>query len=536
MTERLSRHEKRLLMRYRLLLARFHSAPVQIQLSELAEIMHCTQRYARTQLGDMQQAGWLSWSPGVGRGACGVLRCLVDAAALQALLDGDYATLMEETPVSVPPQLNINTEGEHFIVPFYRPVLKITPSLYTVWPERHLIRMVHSGLMRHVHGREEPVPCLARAADVSPDGLIWTFHLRRGLFWHSGEPFDPAQLLPVLKRRMGGSTLPHVTGMELCDHTLRLKLSAPDVLLPHRLAHPANAFAHPEQGINGLGPFRISLQTLSLIELKRSPFWYGERPESAKISFKTHPCENPDWSKITLESAHQTQPDIPARCITGESGFTFLMFNNTRTTLEPEQRAVVRRILLGLMPEMIKRLSSVSALPDWLCCREQDVEPSLLPPELNVVYCRMPETKVLIDQLRKSLLWRGCRLNATPRIASHWLLPGENWSDFDFCVGFQPLGTNLAGGFEEHYRNSQVFRIFMGETWDARNKKLLTRAVGGSIKQHAWQVMRAFRVLMRNGIISPLYVQRWNLYVPGQARDIEVNDFGWPDFTRIWMP
>ncbi|ELQ6221715.1 SgrR family transcriptional regulator [Cronobacter turicensis] len=536
MTERLSNHEKQLLMRYRLLLTRFHSAPVQIKLSELAEIMHCTQRYARTQLRNMQQAGWLSWLPGVGRGASGILWCQVDAAALQALLDGDYVTLTQENSVVAPPQFSADTKGDHFIVPFYRPLMKITPSLYTIWPERHLIRMVHSGLMRHVPGRKEPVPSLARAADISPDGLMWTFHLRRGLFWHSGEPLDPAQLLPVLERRARGPELPHVMAVELFDHTLRLKLSAPDVLLLHRLAHPINAFAHPEEDTNGLGPFRVSMQSRSSLELQRSPFWYGERPEAAKISFKLHPCEKPDWSTVTLESGNHTQPDIPSRCITGESGFTFLMFNNTRNTLEPEQRAVVRRILQGLMPKIIDRLPSVSALPEWLCCQEHDAEPTLLPPELNVVYCRMPETTLMMEELRKSFLWRGCRLNVTPRLASHWLLPGEDWSGFDFCVGFQPLGENQAEMFEEHYRKSPMFKIFMGEAWDAHNKELLTRAAGKNIKQHEWRVMRAFRAMLRNDVITPLYIQRWNLYVPDQARDIEVNDFGWPDFTRIWMP
>lgn len=53
MTERHSTHLKRLSKRYRLLLERFHSAPVLIKLSEVAEIMYCTQRYARSLLRNM---------------------------------------------------------------------------------------------------------------------------------------------------------------------------------------------------------------------------------------------------------------------------------------------------------------------------------------------------------------------------------------------------------------------------------------------------------------------------------------------------
>nr|WP_276590459.1 ABC transporter substrate-binding protein [Enterobacter quasiroggenkampii] len=390
--------------------------------------------------------------------------------------------------------------------------------------------------MRYVPGREEPVPSLALATDISPDGMVWTFYLRRGLFWHSGEPFDPAQILPILKRRARGPGLPYVTAVELYDHTLCLKLSSPDVLLPHRLAHPFNALEHPENDTNGLGPFLISTHSRSFLELRRSPFWYGERPETAKISFELDLREKTNWSKITLESGRHKQPDIPARCISGESGFTFLMFNETRTTLETEQRAVVRRILQGLMPELINRLSSISTLPEWLCCQNEEANPTLLPPELNVVYCRMPETTHLMNQLRKSLLWRGCKLNVTPRIASYWLLPGEDWSEFDFCIGFQPLGTNQTCMFEEHYRNSPMFRNFMGQSRDIRNKKILTRAAGGNLKQHFRWVMRAFKSLLRNGVVTPLYIQRWSLNIPSQTRDIEINELGWPDFTRIWIP
>lgn len=536
MTDRLSLHEKRLLKRYRLLLAHFRVAPVQVRIGELADLMCCTPRYARTLLGDMQKAGWLNWAPAAGRGATGVLRCQVDACALQALLDGVYVVQTDTISAPLPPATVKEAEGDCYTLRFFRPLMKITPSLYTVWPERHLIRMVHVGLMRYEAGGEAPVPGLALAVDVSADRLTWTFHLRRGLVWHSGEAFAPEQLLPALRQRAGGPGLPHVSDVVLSGHTLRLTLSAPDILLPHRLAHPANAFAHPEEDTNGLGPFRTEMQSSTGLTLQRSPFWYAGRPQAARFSFEVIPTKRPDWSTITLESGRSVLPDTAVQTLDGDGGFAFLMFNYARAALTPQQRAVVRRIMQGVAAEIIRRMVSLAELPDGLCVDDCDAEPALLPRELSVVYCRMPETTALIEQLRKSLLWRGCRLNATPRMASHWLLPGEDWSDFDFCVGFQPLGMDQAGMYEEHYRNSPVFGTFLGEEWDLRNRKRLIRAVGGTREDYAARITGAFRTLLRKRIITPLYTQRWRLSVPAEARDVEVFELGWPDFSRIWMP
>jgi MarR-like DNA-binding transcriptional regulator SgrR of sgrS sRNA len=535
MTYRLHPHEMRLLTRYRRLLMRWRTAPVHVSMGEIAEVLYCTPRYARTLLWDMQKAGWLSWTARPGRGAGGVLRCLVDAAALQTLLDGEYAIQTESTEAPAPAIKEGARDGERFSLRFYRPLMKVTPSLYTIWPERHLIQMVHVGLMRFLPGSENPVPGLAHTTEVSPDGLTWTFYLRRGLFWHNGEPLIPEQLLPSLQRHVGGPGLPHVIQIKLSDYILQMILKTPDALLPHRLAHPAYALPHPENQTVGLGPYRIGKHTALALVLQRSAFWYGEQPQTAEVRFNVQQRPAPDWSVITLENARAYETVPHATTLTGEGGFTFLTFNKARGSMSQAQQVVVRRIFQSLLPGLIDKVPTIAELPEWLRVNEVEVEPAELPPELNIVYCLMPETTALVEQLKKSLQWRGCHLNITTRAASHWLLPAEEWASFDFCIGFQPLFKRQAGMLEEHYRHCPMFRTYWGEKCYGRGQSILTRAVKGNRQQHTRRIWRLFSYLLQTGLITPLYIQRWQLQVPGGTRGVEACELGWPDFTCLWM-
>ncbi len=48
---------------------------------------------------------------------------------------------------------------------------------------------VFAGLIEEDSVTTEVKPGLAKSWDVSEDGLIWTFHLRKGLKWSDGAPF-----------------------------------------------------------------------------------------------------------------------------------------------------------------------------------------------------------------------------------------------------------------------------------------------------------------------------------------------------------
>lgn len=55
-----------------------------------------------------------------------------------------------------------------------------------------VVTQMFNGLVRAIPGKTDIEPDLATSWAVSPDGLTWTFNLRRGVVFHDGTPWDAA--------------------------------------------------------------------------------------------------------------------------------------------------------------------------------------------------------------------------------------------------------------------------------------------------------------------------------------------------------
>ncbi len=88
----------------------------------------------------------------------------------------------------------------------------------------------------------KPQPQLARAWNISDDGLTYTFHLREGVSWHDGKPFvanDVRRSVQLLKQYhpRGSTTFANVTSVDTPDlHTAIIRLSKPAPYLIYALA------------------------------------------------------------------------------------------------------------------------------------------------------------------------------------------------------------------------------------------------------------------------------------------------------------
>ncbi len=151
---------------------------------------------------------------------------------------------------------------------------------------------IYQGLVRlDRHGAVQPQ--LAESWTVSPDGLTYTFALRRGVRFHDGEPFDAASAKFTLDRARGAaSTNPQkqffavVSAVEAPDPaTLVVRLSQRSANLLYWLGWPASVMLAPHSADSdrtdpvGTGPFKFSRWVKGdRVELVRDPaYWDSAR-------------------------------------------------------------------------------------------------------------------------------------------------------------------------------------------------------------------------------------------------------------------
>jgi oligopeptide transport system substrate-binding protein len=146
-----------------------------------------------------------------------------------------------------------------------------------------IIGDLFGGLVR-LDANLQVVPDLAESWELSPDGLTYTFHLRRNATFHNGRPFTAADVefswtraaSPETGSPTAGTYLTDIVGVRevlageatsisglrtLDDYTIQVTLDAPKPFFLHKLAYPTSWIVdyetvdHIDENPNGTGPF-----------------------------------------------------------------------------------------------------------------------------------------------------------------------------------------------------------------------------------------------------------------------------------------
>lgn len=187
---------------------------------------------------------------------------------------------------------------------------------------------IFSTLVETRRGTDEIIPGLATSWSVSPDGLAYTFELRRGVTWHTAEGFKPTREFNaddvlftfgrLLSRdsafaRAAPSVSPYVVSFgweklirtveKLGDHQLRITLAERDASFLSALSFAFTMIQSAELGAQllkagtpqriaqvpvGTGPFQFkSFRQDSVIRYVKHPTWWrkDERPRADQLVF-----------------------------------------------------------------------------------------------------------------------------------------------------------------------------------------------------------------------------------------------------------
>ncbi|WP_312127365.1 ABC transporter substrate-binding protein [Brevundimonas sp.] len=144
-------------------------------------------------------------------------------------------------------------------------------------------------------------PALAESWSASPDGLSWTFHLKRGVTFSDGVAFDAQTVRYALMRIVAeGSTnaqkalFAPIRAVDVVDaHTVTIRLSRPVANLPYLLAwgdasmvSPASVATNATAPV-GTGPYRLHRwQRGGELELVRREDYWGRAPRTDRVVFR----------------------------------------------------------------------------------------------------------------------------------------------------------------------------------------------------------------------------------------------------------
>ena len=78
----------------------------------------------------------------------------------------------------------------------------LDPHTSTVLSDQNLLLALFEGLTALDEQTSAPVPAAAERWEHSPDGLVWTFHLRAGLQWSDGDPLTAQDFIDSWRRAL----------------------------------------------------------------------------------------------------------------------------------------------------------------------------------------------------------------------------------------------------------------------------------------------------------------------------------------------
>lgn len=120
--------------------------------------------------------------------AVSVLFCTTASSAAEPKYGGDLVVAATQDPTSLDP---ITARGNASF---------------------QVIKQIYDGLTRYKTGTFEVEPALAESWEISPDGLIYTFHLKKNVTFHDGTPFNAEALFFNIDRILNKENPHHPKG------------------------------------------------------------------------------------------------------------------------------------------------------------------------------------------------------------------------------------------------------------------------------------------------------------------------------------
>lgn len=153
-------------------------------------------------------------------------------------------------------------------------------------------------------------PRLAERWSVNDTGMVWTFELRQNVFWHDGEnelsANDVKHTIDLIKS-LGEECFyyplveSYIDYAEVVDSkTILIKMKEQGISALYSLTFPIICANGQSGALNGTGPYKVSYNTETTVELIVNELWWRQTPYIQKVRFLAR--ENNDVALNSYEA------------------------------------------------------------------------------------------------------------------------------------------------------------------------------------------------------------------------------------------
>ncbi|BAS27568.1 ABC transporter substrate-binding protein [Limnochorda pilosa] len=248
------------------------------------------------------------------------------------------------------------------------------------FPGWWIIAHTHDGLLQLNPHTEALEPALATSWEISDDGLVYTFHLREGVTFTDGTPFNAEAVKFSFERalKLNGDPvflIGDIQKVEALDETTaRITLGHPDATFLGKLAFDAPAFivsptsytaetvdetekVTAVQGTIGTGPYRLAqYRPDEIAVLEAYEGYWGPKPPIQQVIVQYFPDASSlalamrsgsldvAWRSLNAEDLTAFRRDPRVQVIEGEGGLSlrYIVFD---VTFKPFDDARVRQAI-----------------------------------------------------------------------------------------------------------------------------------------------------------------------------------------------
>ncbi|KMJ57179.1 hypothetical protein AB685_17365 [Bacillus sp. LL01] len=492
--------------------------PIPTTIEKLSTALFCSKRYTKQIIKELKEQGWIEWEVKPGRGNRSILRLLLSLEDLE-LMKAQTLFREEKYKQSFEPLRKIsNGKREEFLhwmegqlgyvndtkedkdilrYPYYEAVKNLDPNGLLSRHDVHIADQIYDTLVSFKPMENVFEPRLAHAWEVDESGLVWTFYLRKGVYFHHGRKLDAEDVVFTFERllQMNSEESEWIKTLvvrveKTGSYTVRFYLTCENYLFLNYLSGIRAAIL-PKDGKTdirtmplGTGPFKLVRNDEAMMVLDVHESYFLGRPFLDKVEIIHLPDLSPEQMQLSFWLSKRDQAsETSIRKL--EKGATYLSFNLRRNG--PMQDEKWREAIMEVLNphELIESIGTDNHVPatsflpkkngSAVCGKSGEKHPHLDKP---LVVCGTQIRKGA--NVERELTWVTSMLKEAGYQVKAEIVPIEKLAKDDFLEGVDMVIGGIAFSEDEvlsYVRFFQMSQAFIYNLADGGLQRVIKETI-----------------------------------------------------------